>query len=697
MVLGSVAWEVVRVAFWGAAIANRLAGALRWRPAPDAPPPGSEPARTDEAAPKRLADVLRDGWAGTSPFSWALDAFVRQEGDQEGLQRCLIEVVGKGEFRVGIRLLESLGGDSLARALWVWLLCVHRMESQKAIASVSDWLSVAALARSMGVGEFDILGCLSRSNLERLGVRRAGPSETWKVGAAAQVSRVPHAATLLATARRPRVLAVSCSGVVARFPMEKSSREALVAFMETGHGLDHWTMAIIGQTGGGQLELARKIFETLGWPFVESREVKPEGVPPGVGWLLSVDSTYGHGSIWEAVENRVGPTIVVVSEIPDAHEKGQGPGDAHRGNAGIVLRMANPGSDDFNEWIMLESERCGVDLSADVVRSLPLLSTQNVLGLLQVSKQDARPGHAEGNLEGAGHRADSSAFVRMAKAFSPSRSEFERLTWSITPKVTLADLVVDDATREALEEVCGHILSSDEVLDDWGLRGRLVKDSTRSFLFHGPSGTGKSMAAEAVAMEVGLPLRAVDASQIHGRYYGETESALREIFWGSETNGGRQVLLFDEAEGFLMNRQGGVDTESTWERQWVNQVLTHMEHYKGVMIFTTNLPEDLDAAFLRRMALRVAFKAPDKAQRLGIWRALWSDKIPLAGTVDLEALAGEFAMSGGLIKQAFVSACVRARSRGCLSQEMLVRACQQAMASGQGKRMGFHDRLTRGR
>lgn len=180
--------------------------------------------------------------------------------------------------------------------------------------------------------------------------------------------------------------------------------------------------------------------------------------------------------------------------------------------------------------------------------------------------------------------------------------------------VTLDDMVLSGAVREQLELICQAALSGDQ-LAAWG-RPRQREGVTA--VFHGPSGTGKTMAASAIAHRLGMPLLRADLSQIMDKYVGETEKHLAQLFHSAREN--HCVLLFDEADSLFGKRAQISTGHDKYANLSTSYLLQEIEQYDGVAILSTNLLGSFDDAFLRRLQYIVRFSLPDAGAREALWR-----------------------------------------------------------------------------
>jgi SpoVK/Ycf46/Vps4 family AAA+-type ATPase len=170
------------------------------------------------------------------------------------------------------------------------------------------------------------------------------------------------------------------------------------------------------------------------------------------------------------------------------------------------------------------------------------------------------------------------------------------------------------------------------------------------------------MAAEVIANELGLPLYRVDLSAVVSKYIGETEKNLAQIF--NEASASSAVLFFDEADALFGKRSEVRDAHDRYANIEVSYLLQRMEDYDGIILLASNLRQNLDEAFVRRLHLTADFPFPDEAARLEIWRRNLPPSLPLAEDVDLPALAQRFRLSGGNIRNACVTAAFLAAAGG---------------------------------
>lgn len=162
-------------------------------------------------------------------------------------------------------------------------------------------------------------------------------------------------------------------------------------------------------------------------------------------------------------------------------------------------------------------------------------------------------------------------------------------------------------------------------------------------LFHGDSGTGKTMAASVLARQLQLPLFKVDLSRVMDKYIGETEKHMDEIFRMARQE--HYILFFDEADALFAKRTAIRDSHDRYANVSAAYLLQRMEDYDGILILATNLRDNFDDAFVRRIRFVVKFRNPDREGRERLWKKLLEGEPPVAQEVDFGALAAAAELS----------------------------------------------------
>lgn len=250
------------------------------------------------------------------------------------------------------------------------------------------------------------------------------------------------------------------------------------------------------------------------------------------------------------------------------------------------------------------------------------------------------------------------------------------------PAYSFERVVLEEETIDKIIEAVNIIKYESLIFDQWGLRA-IQPNPSSALSFFGPSGTGKTMAAEAVADMLGKKILKVGYADIESKYHGEGPKMVKAIFMAAERND--CVLFIDEADSLLSKRLTNVTQGS---EQAINsmrsQLLICLEEFKGIVIFATNLVANYDNAFLTRL-ISVEFKKPSAELRRKIWDVHIYEKngnglnIPLADDVDISALAERYDFCGREIRKAVVSACVKSamRGKGAVDMAMFSEACEQ--------------------
>ena len=252
-------------------------------------------------------------------------------------------------------------------------------------------------------------------------------------------------------------------------------------------------------------------------------------------------------------------------------------------------------------------------------------------------------------------------------------SDLGPLARLIDTSVSWADLSVPAATSCQLHELESAITNREMVFRDWGLdRDRNGPISLRA-LFAGPPGTGKTLAASVIANSVGLELYCIDLSAVVSKYIGETEKNLERLFAAAENV--NAILFFDEADALFGKRSEVRDSHDRYANIEVAYLLQRMELHEGVMILATNLTNNLDEAFRRRIHFAIEFPMPDAHGRAELWRMHMPSRAPVATDIDLDFLASQFPLTGGDIHNAVLTAAfLAAHEVAPLSMNHLVRA-----------------------
>ena len=254
--------------------------------------------------------------------------------------------------------------------------------------------------------------------------------------------------------------------------------------------------------------------------------------------------------------------------------------------------------------------------------------------------------------------------------------ELASLARKIEPVQSWDDLVLPEDAMSQLREIVLRVVHRHRVLGEWGFDRKLSSGKGVNALFAGSSGTGKTMAAEVIANELGLQLYKIDLAGVVSKYIGETEKNLERIFNAAEH--ANAILFFDEADALFGKRSEVHDAHDRYANIEVAYLLQRMEQYEGISLLATNLRQNMDEAFVRRLAFIVQFPVPNTESRHRIWKGIWPTEIAFNDDVDLESIARQFKLSGGNIKNIALAAAFHAAADGGLvSMSHLLRATRR--------------------
>jgi hypothetical protein len=264
---------------------------------------------------------------------------------------------------------------------------------------------------------------------------------------------------------------------------------------------------------------------------------------------------------------------------------------------------------------------------------------------------------------------------------------------------SLRDLGIEltAVAADGVRRMWGWLARRDVLANEWGFCGSARGRGATCLLFHGPSGTGKTLTARAISRVLGRPLHFVSATDVMDMWVGETQKKLRAAF--NEAAKANAVLLLDEADALFGRRSDITRASERLFNADVNSALIELDRFRGVCILTTNHTDLLDPAALRRVRHKVYFGLPEPETRARIWRYHVPKKAPIAADVDFGRLGSGFALTGGQIANAVLAAASAAASRigsesesGSISMEDLESAARQesiGCSETEREKMGF--------
>ena len=250
----------------------------------------------------------------------------------------------------------------------------------------------------------------------------------------------------------------------------------------------------------------------------------------------------------------------------------------------------------------------------------------------------------------------------LAASRQQSGSALAALARRVVARHRWDDLVLPDDNTAQLREMCQRVSHRRQVLDHWGFENKLSMGKGLNALFAGPSGSGKTMAVEIISQELQLDAYKIDLSGVVSKYIGETEKNLDRIFTAAEN--ANAILFFDEADALFGKRSEVRDSHDRYANIEISYLLQKMEEYPGIAVLATNMRQNLDEAFVRRLTFSLHFPFPDVDARRRIWIGIWPAAVPLAKDVDPSVLARRFKLSGGNIRNVALAAAFAAAEAG---------------------------------
>ncbi len=232
------------------------------------------------------------------------------------------------------------------------------------------------------------------------------------------------------------------------------------------------------------------------------------------------------------------------------------------------------------------------------------------------------------------------------------------LAEKIEAKRSLDDLILPSEAMQQLRDIAAQVEQRDRVYEQWGFGAKMSRGKGVVALFAGPSGTGKTMAAEVLAHQLDLDLYRIDLAGVISKFIGETEKNLKRVFDAAEQSGA--ILFFDEADALFGKRSEVRDSHDRYANIEINYLLQRMEDYRGLAILATNRKTLLDPAFMRRLRFLIDFPVPSAVDRVRIWRGVFPAQARLEA-LDYDRL-GRMEISGGNISNIALNAAFLAAS-----------------------------------
>ena len=347
------------------------------------------------------------------------------------------------------------------------------------------------------------------------------------------------------------------------------------------------------------------------------------------------------------------------------------PGDALRKCAFLRVELARPAyTERVQLWMRALEDNAvsGTDLDLEALAARFRLGSGQIWDAAAGARHLARWRNPEGEQ------------VTMADLYEACRLQsnprLAALAQKIIPHYGWNDIVLPAEPQQQLREICNSVRYRPLVYEQWGFDGKLAMGKGLNVLFSGPSGTGKTMAADLMAGELELDLYKIDLSMVVSKYIGETEKNLARIFAEAETS--NAILFFDEADALFGRRSEVRDSHDRYANIETSYLLQKIEEHEGMVILATNLRKNMDEAFVRRMHFTVEFPFPKEQDRRRIWERIWPQATPRVPELDLDFLARRFEIAGGNIRNiALAAAFLAADEGGVVNMNHLLRATRR--------------------
>lgn len=243
-----------------------------------------------------------------------------------------------------------------------------------------------------------------------------------------------------------------------------------------------------------------------------------------------------------------------------------------------------------------------------------------------------------------------------------SPNQLGRFATKINAVYTWDDLVVSEEQKRQMQMICNQLKYKNIVGEDWGFFRKTAYGRGICALFYGSPGTGKTMAVQVMANELGLDLYRVDLSQLVSKYIGETEKNISTLFRKAKNI--NALLFFDEADSLFAKRSEVKDSHDRNANAETAHLLQKLEDYEGITILATNYINNIDDAFKRRIKFMVNFSFPTAEVRLQLWNTILPQDVPCEEELDFEFYAEHFELSGSNIKEILTNAAFIAAAEG---------------------------------
>ncbi len=333
--------------------------------------------------------------------------------------------------------------------------------------------------------------------------------------------------------------------------------------------------------------------------------------------------------------------------------QGQRPKELSVGGSWYTIFLEVPGSGGqkrfWNYFGNREGLRFGEDVDVDQLVSRYHMTPGRISQVLECAVLDAE-------IDERGFVASEELLERQIRM--KCSGEFGEYATRLECPFVWEDLQLPEGSRKLLRAACDRVRFRSVVNDRFGFGRKVPYGNGTSIVFYGPPGTGKTMAAQVLAKELGLDIYRIDLSQIGSKYIGETEKNLGAVFEAARFS--NVVLFFDEADALFAKRTEVSNSNDKYANAQTAFLLQKIEEYSGVSILATNVMQNFDSAFKRRMTFMIPVEQPDEGTRLLLWKRVFPKDAPLEEDIDFGIFARRAELTGSSIKAAALAAAYRA-------------------------------------
>lgn len=252
-----------------------------------------------------------------------------------------------------------------------------------------------------------------------------------------------------------------------------------------------------------------------------------------------------------------------------------------------------------------------------------------------------------------GNGAITREYLRSA-ILGVSSHSLDQYATKIQSHYQMRDLILPNTPKLQLSHIINRVRNRKLVYETWGFFEKSSYGNGTAMIFAGPPGTGKTMAAQVMAAELGMELYRIELPAVVDKYIGETEKKLNRIF--NEAEKSMAILFFDEADVLFSKRTEVKESNDKYSNMEIAFLLQKMEEYDGVSILATNYLQNFDNAFRRRVSDIISFPMPDANMRMQMWQSMIPERLPISDEIDFGFLAEQFELSGSMIKNTLIYA-----------------------------------------